>query len=303
MLDVTALRSLLAVDRLGSVAAAAGSLGYTPSAVSQQIKKLEAQSGVLLLERFGRGVMLTEAGRLLVGRADELLRQMEEITSGLHADSGVVTGRLRVATFATACRGLVAGALAQLHDTAPGLDVSLVDAEPWDGVDLVASGQVDLAVVHNWEPIPLTVPVHVDSRLLGTDRADVLVHRGHPLASRSWVRPRDLAGERWVSVSEGSICHQWLTWMLHDVGVEPQIAYYATEFASHIDLVAHGVATALVPRLGRGRLPREVVAVAVREPVPTRLVTALSRRTMSSSPTLQAGLTALNDVARTVLES
>ncbi len=303
MLDVIALRSLVAVNRSGSVAAAADSLGYTPSAVSQQIKKLEAQSGVNLLEKFGRGVMLTEAGRLLVGRADELLRRMEEITSGLHAGSGTLAGQLRVATFATGCRGLVAGALAQLHGTAPDLDVSLVDAEPWDGVDLVASGQVDLAVVHNWEPIPLTVPVHVDSRLLGIDRADVLVHRGHPLAGRSWVRPRDLAGERWVSVSEGSICHQWLTWMLHEVGVEPQIAYYAAEFASHVELVTHGVATALVPRLGRGALPRQVVAVPVREPVPTRLVTALWRRSMSSSPTLQAGLEALTDVARTRLES
>ena len=130
MLDVIALRSLVAVNRSGSVAAAADSLGYTPSAVSQQIKKLEAQSGVNLLEKFGRGVMLTEAGRLLVGRADELLRRMEEITSGLHAGSGTLAGQLRVATFATGCRGLVAGALAQLHGTAPDLDVSLVDASP-----------------------------------------------------------------------------------------------------------------------------------------------------------------------------
>ena len=235
--------------------------------------------------------MLTEAGRLLVGRADELLRRMEEITSGLHAGSapwrdslGSRPSRPGAAVWRPGRR--------RRCTAPPPTWTSLVDAEPWDGVDLVASGQVDLAVVHNWEPIPLTVPVHVDSRLLGIDRADVLVHRGHPLAGRSWVRPRDLAGERWVSVSEGSICHQWLTWMLHEVGVEPQIAYYAAEFASHVELVTHGVATALVPRLGRGALPRQVVAVPVREPVPTRLVTALWRRSMSSSPTLQAGLEA-----------
>lgn len=196
----------------------------------------------------------------------------------------------------------MADELDALGDSTPDLEVSMVEAEPWDGVALVASGQVDLAVVHNWEPIPLTVPVHVRRGHLGVDRADVLVHRDHPLAGRTWVRPGDLAGERWVSVSEGSICHQWLTWMLHEVGAEPQIAYYSSEFASHVALVAHGVATALVPRLGRGPLPDEVVAVAVREPVPTRVVSALWRRTMTESPTLQAGLDALVRAARAQLE-
>lgn len=297
MIDAVALRSLVAVERLGSVAAAADSLGYTASAVSQQVKKLEGQAGVALLEKYGRGVMLTEAGRLLAASARDLLAQMEQIETQLQSTVRRPAGRVRLATFATAARGVVAPALARLRDVAPDVAVAQREAEPWDAVQLVAAGQVDVAVVHNWEPLPLHVPDHVQLRVLGTDVADVLVHRDHRLAGATGVSALDLADETWVSVAAGSICHQWLTKMFHDIGRAPRIGHYAQEFASHVALAAEGLAVALVPRLGRGPLSDDVVALPVHDPVPTRTVSAAWRRTMGASPAVNAVLEVLHEQA------
>lgn len=301
MIDAVALRSLVAVERLGSVAAAAESLGYTASAVSQQVKKLEGQAGVALLEKYGRGVMLTEAGRLLAASARDLLAQMEQIETQLQSTVRRPAGRVRLATFATAARGVVAPALTGLRARAPEVEVAQREAEPWDAVQLVAAGQVDLAVVHNWEPVPLHVPDHVHQRVLGTDVADVLVHREHRLAAADGVSAHDLADETWVSVAAGSICHQWLTKMFHDIGRAPRVGHYAQEFATHVALAAEGLAVALVPRLGRGPLPDAVVALPVHDPVPTRTVSAAWRRTMGASPAVNAVLQALQGQAATVM--
>ena len=161
MIDLVALDSLRAVDSRGSVVAAADALGFTPSAVSQQIKRLERQTGVPLLERVGRGVMLTRHGRHLVEQGTRLLSDLEELQSGLHRQAGTVAGHVRLAAFSTAMRGLIAPALPPVLAAHPGLRVSLTEREPWDAVDLVATGQADLAVAHSWGDVPLAVPAHV----------------------------------------------------------------------------------------------------------------------------------------------
>ena len=99
MIDLVALDSLRAVDSRGSVVAAADALGFTPSAVSQQVKRLEKQTGVPLLERVGRGVMLTGHGRHLVEQGTRLLSDLEELQSGLHRQAGTVAGHVRLAAF------------------------------------------------------------------------------------------------------------------------------------------------------------------------------------------------------------
>src|ERR1700727_124188 len=180
MIDLVALDSLRAVGPHGSVVAAAGARGFTPSAVSQQVKRLEKQTGVPLLERVGRGVMLTRHGRHLVERGTRLLDGLEELQAGLHQQSGTVAGHVRLTAFSTAMRGLVAPALPPVLAAHPGLRVSLAEREPWDAVDLVATGQSDLAVAHSWGDVPLPVPAHVTSTTLARDRADVILRPGHP---------------------------------------------------------------------------------------------------------------------------
>lgn len=294
MIDLTALTSLRAVETHGSVVAAADALGFTPSAISQQVKRLEKQAGVALLERVGRGVMLTEHGRRLVVDGSRLLTDLEELESGLHRDAGRVAGRLRIAAFSTAMRGLVAPVVRDLLELHPALSLSLTEREPWDTIDLVATGQQDLGIVHSWGDVPLHVPEHLVGVTIARDVADVIVPRGHRLAGRTRVSPRDLVDEAWVATPDGTICRQWLMRMYDGTGRAPRIAHVAMEFDSHLALVGAGLGIALIPRLGRAPLSSDVVALAAHRPVPTREITVLHRASMVDSPAVRAVVAALS---------
>lgn len=295
MIDLVALTSLRAVATHGSVVAAAEALGFTPSAVSQQVKRLEQQTGVALLERVGRGVVLTGHGRHLVEEGGRVLAEVERLESGLHRRADAVAGDLRLVAFSTAVRGLVAPVLGRLREAHSGLTVSLAEREPWDTVDLVATGQADVGVVHRWGDVPIDVPDHLVRTRVALDVADVLVPAGHPLAGRSAVTPADLVEEGWVATPDGTICRQWLRRMYDGTGRLPRIVHEAGEFDSHLALVRAGLGIALVPRLGRSPLGEGIVAVPAHEPTPVREVLALHRRTMGDSPAVRAMLDALAD--------
>ncbi|MFJ9316856.1 LysR family transcriptional regulator [Pimelobacter simplex] len=298
MIDLDALVGLRAVATHGSVVAAAAATGFTPSAISQQVKRLERQTGVPLLERVGRGVMLTSHGQHLVDAGEQVLADLEQLEARLRQRAGVVAGRVRLAAFSTAMRGLVATTARDLRDAHPDLTLTLREGEPWDVVDLVASGQVELGIVHRWGGVALAVPGHVVATRLADDVADLIVHRDDPLASRARVTPHDLLDVDWIATPEGTICRQWLSRMYDGTGRPPRIAHVSAEFDSHLALVRAGLGVALVPRMGRAPLGDDLVAVPVAEPAPVRLVDALHRRTMSESPAVQAVLAAFSRVGR-----
>ena len=294
MIDLAALTSLRAVATTGSVVAAADLLGFTPSAVSQQVKRLEKQAGVPLLERVGRGVMLTGHGRHLVEAGASLLADLEEIEAGLHRQAEAVAGHLRLVAFSTAMRGLVAPAVADLLEAHPDLTIGLSEREPWDTIDLVASGQCDLGIVHSWGEMPLAIPDHLSRTSVASDEAEVIVHRSHRLAGRKRVTPRDLVDEGWIATPEGTICRQWLNRMYDGTGRLPRIAHQAMEFDSHLALVRARLGIALVPRLGRQPLGDDLVAVRVHDPVPSRDIIALHRSSMADSPAIRAAVSRLH---------
>ena len=300
MIDLVAVESLVAVERCGSVVGAAEELGFTPSAVSQQVKRLERQVGVTLLDRAGRGVVLTAAGRRLVDEGRVLSAQVEGLRSRLQGEGGRPSGLLRVAAFSTAVRGVVPPMLAALRESAPDLDVVVHEVEPWDAVAEVAAGRTDMAIVHRWEGMRFHVPPTVRGEAVLTDVADVLVHVDDPLARRPFVTPTDLLARRWVSTPEGTICHEWFSHMFAATTDPPRVDFRCVEFASQVELVAHGLAVALVPRLGRGRLPDSVVAVPVLDPVPTRRVDVHWRASMGQSPSVAAVRESLRTVATRV---
>lgn len=300
MIDLDALVSLRAVATHGSVVGAAEALGFTPSAVSQQIKRLERSSGVPVLERVGRGVMLTRHGRHLVEHGARLLADLEALEAGLHQQAGTVAGDVRLSVFSTAARGLVAPTLATVLAAHPALRVALTEREPWDTIDLVARGEADLGLVHSWGDVPLQIPNHVAATRIGADLADVILRRDHPLAQRPALTPADLVEEGWIATPEGTICRQWLHRMYVGTGRLPRIAHVAMEFDSHLALVRAGLGIALVPRLGRADLAAELVAVPAKDPVPTRTVLALHRRSMADSPALGVLLEALREAGATL---
>ncbi|MEU6393110.1 LysR family transcriptional regulator [Streptomyces sp. NPDC046939] len=300
MLDIPRLRALHAVSVHGTVGAAAAALGYTPSAVSQQIAKLERETRTVLLEREGRGVKLTEEARQLVSTASELMAILERAETGIEERRGVPAGRLTIAAFASAARGLLPAALADLVSQHPALDPRLSEVDPHLSVPLVAKGAVDLAVAHDWDIAPLPVPAGVEQAVLGSDLCDLLVPAGHPLAGRTAVRWEELGGERWVSQPAGRVCHDWLLRAMRSAGFEPEIVHQADENPTLVALVAAGLGVAVIPRLGRGALPAGVGVVRL-DPVPRRRVYALWRTGMSRRPAIATTINALRTRARACL--
>lgn len=171
-------------------------------------------------------------------------------------------------------------------------------ASPWDTVDLVATGRTDVGVVHSWGDVALAVPEHLSTTPLARDVADVVVPADHLLASRDRVTPHDLVDESWIATPEGTICRQWLMRMYDGTGRLPRIAHVSMEFDSHLALVGAGLGIALVPRLGRRPLGKDLVAVPAHRPVPTREVVAVHRRSMTASPAVAAVLAALAGAGR-----
>ncbi|WAH99255.1 LysR family transcriptional regulator [Arthrobacter sp. MMS18-M83] len=312
MIEIAALRALVAVEQQGSVVAASEAMGFSPSAVSQQIKKLEKQSGVTVLERHGRGVLLTDRGMALAEYGRRILGELEELQATLLADPARPSGVLRLVAFSTACRGLVGPLLGKLGAAqaaaagssadssaaaGSGLEIRVVAEDPREAVQRVATGEADLGVVHNWHSVPLVIPENMVHEDLCLDTADVLLNSAHPLARRAAVEPSDLVGERWISTPAGAICNEALLAILAGLGRVPDIRIYDPDFSTHIAMVQQGVAVALVPRLGRPELPAGVVAVPVVNPMQQRQVGIVYRKTMTASPSIRHVVRLLQDVA------
>ena len=278
MLDLSAVRSLIAVRDHGTVVGAADALGFTPSAVSQQIKRLERQSGCSMLEHVGRGVILSERGRLLADHGQRLLAELEELENLALGDGRRPTGEFRIASFYTAGRGVVAPLIARLAQTAPDLRVLLHEIDPRECLSVIERGGADLGIVHDWETVPLDLAPTLESVRLFTDTADVLLPVDHPLAEADAVDAAELLHERWVSTHSGAICDDWLNQMFAMHGARPNVPFRDSNFSTHVGLVEQRVAVALLPRLGRERLPDTVRAVPVRNPTPHRHVYSVWRR-------------------------
>lgn len=292
MLDLERLRALHSVATYGSVSAAADVLHVTTSAVSQQLAKLERETGQKLLERNGRGVRLTDAAELLVAHAGRILSLVEQAQSDLEAHRGSVVGQLTLAAFPTAIRGLVPAALRRLNADHPDLRVLLREEDPMRSMPLVSRGDLDMAVVQDWNNEPLPLPDGLQKGVICDDVADVVLPPDHPLAGRDEVALKELAGDTWISSSPDSICCDWLMRTLRAVDSEPRIDHQAYEFATQLSLVAAGLGNTILPRLGRCDVPPGVVVVPLKEPL-SRRVYAVWREEAARRPAIRAAVTAL----------
>ncbi len=152
MLDVTRLRVLVAVARYGSVTAAARALNYAQPSVSHHLARLEAETGIKLIQRAGRGIRLTDAGRLLAERAAEVIGRLDAAENELAAYTGLRAGRLRLAAFPSALGTIVPAAAAMLRSKQPSIDLRLTEAEPPEALRMLRAGYVDVALVFRYFP-------------------------------------------------------------------------------------------------------------------------------------------------------
>ena len=299
MLNLERLRTLDALARHGSVSAAAEALHVTTSAVSQQLGKLEREVGQQLLAKNGRGVRLTDAGRLLSEHAARILSQVELAQSDLEAHRGQVVGELRLSAFPTAARGLFPTALAALRAQHPGLRVRSSELEPEQGIAGVVRGDLDLAVVLDWYNKPMPVPDGLVKAPLLDDAADVALPAGHRLADRAEVDLAEFAEDEWITWGEGEFCHEWLMFTLRSKGVEPIVGHRAGETHTQLGLVAAGLGVCIAPLLGRHPVPQGVVLVPLRQRV-RRHVYVVWRADADRRPSIRAAVEALRTAAQRV---
>ena len=214
MLDVTRLRVLVAVARYGSVTAAARALNYAQPSISHHIARLEAETGARLLQRAGRGIRLTEAGRLLADRAEEIIGRLDAAENELAAHVGLREGRVRLASFPSALGTIVPAAAATLEAESPGMDLMLAEAEPPEALRMLRAGYVDVALVfrHYQEDADPEPPGADEEGARGRLLLDEPVHlvipaepgpadggTGPPRARRTWPRTRSAGGSRAAS--------------------------------------------------------------------------------------------------------
>ena len=294
MIDVGALQALRSVAALGTLGRAADELGFTASAVSQQIKRLERQVGVPVLAPAGRGVVLTPAGQAIVDSAPEVFQALERCAEAARSVAeGEPRGILRVVAFSTAIRGLLAPTLLRLSSRCPDLRVHVTDQDPDQALHSVAAGTADLALVHDADGLPTPLPSSLTQRHLHVDVGDVVMNRTHPLARLdSPLTSADLAGHAWVTSPPGTVCHQWFRRLVAEVPEDPDVRHLADDFATQLSLVAAGDVIALIPRLARPPLGAGLVSRPLRRP-PKREVHAAWRRSADASPGIRAVLAEL----------
>jgi DNA-binding transcriptional LysR family regulator len=239
MLDVTRLRVIDAVARSGSVTAAAKELSYSQPSVSHHLARLEAETGAQLLQRVGRGIRLTPAGELLAARAAEILGRLDAADAELSAHVGLNAGRVRLAGFSSAIGSLVPGALATLSRKHPNLQVHLTDTHPLEALELLRTGQVEVAVIFRYdetEPEPEGVRLH---HLL-EDPVYLLSTRQHrglgALRNATWIAGCDR-------------CRSHLLSLCAEEGFEPNIGYISDDMVVMQALVAAGLGVTTIPGL------------------------------------------------------
>ncbi|WP_168582973.1 LysR family transcriptional regulator [Gephyromycinifex aptenodytis] len=284
MFDPRRLQCLYAVHVHGSVIDAAFELGMTASAVSQQIGKLEREVGALLLERAGRGVVLTDAALVLVDAARQIDGVTERAQARLDALRDDLTGTLRVASFPSAIQALVAPVLGELRVSAPNLRVRVHEMFPDRGHDAVVAGHVDVAVVDAWTHMTPSFSAGLEVTVLLEDPVDLLLPVGHRLADQESISVSDLVDDIWVADDREGFFRAWLINRMGRVRGRPRIDFRVDEAPAQVALTSAGLCVGLMPRLGLVELPDTVRLVPIEGEAPSRRIFALSRESSSRRP-------------------
>ncbi|MGW4946133.1 LysR family transcriptional regulator [Actinoplanes sp. NPDC004185] len=288
MVTLVQLRVIDAVGRLGSVTAAAKELRYTQPAISHQLSRLEAQLGAGLLQRAGRGIRLTPAGRLLADRAAEIIGRVDAATAELSALVGLSTGRVRLAGFGSVMSSLVPQAATILARRHPGLELGLADTHPEEALHQLRTGQVEVAVIFRYDD---TAPEDDGIRL-----THLLDDPLYLLTTGGGTTLADHARSPWIAGCER--CRIHLVEMCERAGFSPRLAYTTDDMVVMQSLVAAGMGVTTIPGLAL-RAHRHPAITATPLPVPLRRIHAATYGEPPDPPATAALIAALTEAAAT----
>ncbi|GJD51786.1 HTH-type transcriptional regulator HdfR [Methylobacterium crusticola] len=293
-MDLARLRTLRELAVRGTMAAVAEALLVSPSAVSQQIALLEGEMGTALVERRGRGVVLTLAGARLAEHAGAVIAILEEARTDLAAMRREVAGELRVAAFPSVAASLIPHAIRSASARYPALRISFEELEPAEGLAALRAWQADIAIVDD-----LTTAGPADGRIelahLLDDTLHVMLPRGHPLAARPFVGLGDLRGEPFALDNASRDYAAVVVRACREAGFEPVVNGRCEGFEVVRALTAAGCSISVQPGL---RATGDDAEIRFRElrPAMTRCISAAYRRGEARHPAVGAFLAALNDV-------
>ena len=295
MLGIWRLQLLREVARRGTIRAAASAMSITPSAVSQQLRILESEAGVPLLERRGRLVRLTDAGEMLVRHADVITAAITAAESDLASTQHEIAGTLRVAAIPTAARAVLPAAIASLGRAHPRLRLMLRDLETAESLPALATDEVDLAVVDEYDEATRIREPGIELLDLLTEPIFVALPPGHP-AGDGPVPLAGLRDEAWIMDTEASGISRALVRACRREGFDPHVRSNCRDYSVIIALVEAGLGVAVLP--GLALRDREIRArVAPVDPPLERRVRIAVKPERRGHPAVAAMLAELQRVA------
>ncbi|NYJ04592.1 LysR family transcriptional regulator [Petropleomorpha daqingensis] len=297
--DLRRLRMLRELDERGTLGAVAAALGYTPSAVSQQLAVLEKEAGTRLLEKAGRGVRLTDAGRLLAGHAGTLLAAAEAARADLASLTGEVRGTVRAGGLQSATRRLLIPAVARTLVEHPQVRVEITELELEQALPELRLGSLDLVISDEYDGHPRPRPAGVRFEILHEERLKVVLPAAHPAAASGGpVAVGALRDDVWTASAAGTGHHALVLGVCRSLGgYEPDLRHRSNDADVQLELVRAAGAVGLLPGL---TLPPGDPALAVRdvaEAVVSRRLMVLTRDS-PTAPALGAFLATVRDRAR-----
>ena len=297
MLNLARLRILDEVVRRGSLSAAADSLNYSQSAVSQAIATLESEVGVSLLERLPRGVRPTAAGAALATHAEGIFTRLEAAEEEVAAIAGLRGGSLRMASFPSAGATLMPLAIARFRAAHPDVELSLAEGEPEDIAPRLRGGEFDLVLLYEF-PGESELSAKIQRFDLLSDPLDLALPKVHSLADRERIRLEDLKTESWIQTSANSPCARHVMRRCHEAGFEPRVSFESDDYQTVQGLVAAGVGIALVPGLALPSVREDITVRPLHPRSPERTVLAATPRGAPVTPAVATML----DILRGTVE-
>ena len=297
MLNLNRLRILTEVASRGSFSAAAESLSYTQSAVSQQIAALEAETGVTLIERLPRGVRLTPAGEVLLEYAEGIIARLHAAEAEMAAIAGLRGGQLRMASFPTAGATLMPLAIAIFRGQHPEVTLTLAEGEPEEIGPRLSAGEFDLALLFEFEGTSESLGPELARVELFEDPMFLALAADHPLAARPALRLEDLRTEAWIQTSASSPCARHVVRSCHAAGFDPVVSFESDDYLTVQGLVAAGVGVALIPKLALAGAREDIAIRALAPHNPVRTVVAATPHGTRLTAAAAAMRKILTDVA------
>lgn len=297
--NVVQLRTLVAVVRHGSFSGAARDLGYSPSAVSQQIAALERTCKVELFERRAHSVHPTPVARQIAERSNEVLMALDRLRDQIRAISQGWHGSIRVGAFGTASQHLLPAAVRHFVDRYPGSEVMLEEGFPTELLRALVARDLDVALVYSHGPSQRKWQQEIKFVELLSEKMLLLLPEDHPFAHEEHVSLADLRDEKWIASHEGTPGAEGLEELCAAAGMTPNIGFRSNDPDVIERLVGEKVGVALIPAMGFVPMPG-VTTVQLADSNAMRIVYA-AYLPDDASPLIEALVDALREVASTLV--